>query len=66
MMFNLGDIVLTNGQVGTLFEVIHIEDEKFWISDGHVQIPRTSERLKLVCKAENRMDEKVPLIKFWK
>lgn len=65
-MYNIGDIVLTNGQIGRFFEVINIEGDKFWISDGHVQTTRTSDRLKLVCKAENRQDEKVPLIKYWK
>lgn len=65
-MYDIGDIVLTNGQIGTFFEIINIEGDKLWISDGHVQITRTSDRLKLVCKAENRQDEKVPKIKFWR
>lgn len=65
-MYELGDIVRTNGTIGTFFEVIHIEGETIWISDGHVQTRRTADKLKLVCKAENRIDQKVPRIKYWK
>ncbi|MGD6876933.1 hypothetical protein [Bacillus infantis] len=65
-MYELGDIVRTNGTIGTLFEVIHIEGETIWIADGHVQTRRTPVELKLVCKAENRIDQKVPRIKYWK
>lgn len=65
-MYELGDIVRTNGQIGTLFEIIHIEGDKIWISDGHVQISRTVDRLKLVCNADSRLDEQIPIIKYWK
>ena len=65
-LYGIGDIVLTNGQIGKFFEVINIEGDTIWIADGHVQITRNSERLKLICKADNRQDDKVPLIKYWK
>lgn len=63
-MYDIGDIVTTNGQHTRFFEVINKEDGKLWISDGNVQVTRTADRLKLICKAQSRHDEKVPLV-YW-
>lgn len=64
-MLSLGDIVLVlRGQKTNFFEVIKIEDNYAWISNGWVQIRRKFDEIKLICKAENRQDEKVPFIPF--
>lgn len=63
--YEVGDIVLVpRGQKTRFFEVINTEGNYFWITDGNVQIKKTSDEIELICKARNRKDDKVPNMKF--
>lgn len=65
MTFGVGDIVLLRGQHTLFFEVIKVEGDILHVSDGKVQISRTPEEVTLICKAENRQDPRVPVMKYW-
>lgn len=65
--FSLGDIVfVARGQKTRFFEVIKREESFYWISDGHIQTKKTEDELELVCQAEDRQDETVPRLKYYK
>lgn len=66
MNFQVGDIVLVpRGQKTRFFEVIKNEENLVWVSDGYVQIRKSFNEIELICKAENRQDEKVPAMRYW-
>lgn len=68
-MYEIGDIVLVpRGQRTKFFEIIELleEDGKVWVSDGHVQIRKEYEKLELICRAKDRKDKKVPVMKYFK
>jgi hypothetical protein len=66
-MYNIGDIILVlRGQQTRFFEVIKIENEFVWVSDGHVQITKKIKDIELICKAEDRKDKKVPVMRYFK
>lgn len=63
----LGDIVLVSrGQYTRFFEVIHLEGDDIWVTDGHIQTKKTHNDLELICRAENRKDKRVPNMKYFK
>lgn len=66
-MYELGDIILiSRGQRTRFFEVIKVESEFVWVSDGHVQITKMFKDVELICKAKDRKDKKVPVMKYFK
>jgi hypothetical protein len=63
--FGVGDIVLVSRCQKTIFfEIIKVEENYAWVSDGWVQIKRTFNDIELICKAWNRRDKKVPFNKY--
>jgi len=68
-MYEVGDIVLVpKGQKTRFFEVIRIEERQgyVWISDGYVQITKAFHDIELICKATERKDKKVPVMRYMK
>lgn len=66
MNYEIGDIVLVRGQRSNLFEINKIDDSKIWVTNGHIQVTRSSDELVLICKASDRQDERVPATKWFK
>lgn len=65
MKFGTGDMVLVyKGRKTNFYEVIDIKGKYACISDGWVQITKHFDEMELLCKAEQRLDKKVPFIKF--
>lgn len=66
-MFKVGDMVLVSkGQKTIFFEVIQVQEETAWISNGWVQINRPFRDLELICQAEDRQDKRVPFNRYVK
>lgn len=65
--FGIGDMVLVvRGRKTNLYEVVEIQEDGVWISDGWVQITAEFEDMELICKAKDRQDKRVPYNKYFK
>lgn len=63
--FIVGDIVLlSRGYKTKFYEVIKIEDDYMWVSNGWVQATKKFDEVELICKVADRQDSKVPSIPF--
>lgn len=64
-MYNVGDIVLIpRGQKTNFFEVIKVEENLLWVCNGWIQIRKKPNEVELICKAEDRKDNKIPFNKY--
>lgn len=67
MDYAIGDIVLVyKGRSNHFFEVHHVDENGIvWITDGHIQTKLIPDNTRLICKAEQRMDDRVPFVPFF-